>query len=130
MSNQLQRMAKGDKAPSVRRNEFNNAVHQLEQKIYHLHNALLENIYVARYASSNVTNFIKFLMEKGIVVETEYRQFVEEQNKKTRLAEEIRQDTTIDRTEKIARAKANNIPDEWVVEPEEAAKALKSVSAE
>ncbi len=123
MSNKLRRTSKGDKAPSVRRNEFHDAIRSIDQKIYQIHTALVENIYITRYASSSITNFIKFLTDKGIVVEEEYKAFVEEQNKKNTLADEIRADENLSREEKIVKAKENDIPEEWVVDPEQPAQA-------
>ena len=121
MSNKLRRTSKGDKAPAIRRTEFNDAVRGMEQKIYQIHSALVENIYMTRYASSSITNFIKFLTDKGIIVEEEYKAFVEEQTKKGKLADEIRADESLNKEEKIAKAKENDIPEEWVVDPEPAA---------
>ncbi len=118
MSNQLRRTSKGDKAPSVRRNEFNNTIRELEQKIYQLHMALLETNYIARSTSAGVFNLVEFLTKKGIVVEKEYKEFLEEQKKKSQLAEEIRKDEGLNREEKIAKAKKNKIPEDWVVDPE------------
>ncbi len=87
MSNKLRRTSKGDKAPTVRRNEFNNTIRQLEQKIYQLHMALLETSYIARSASGGSFNLVEFLTQKGVVVEEEYKEFLAEQKKKSQLAE-------------------------------------------
>ena len=119
MSNKLRRTGKGDKAPSVRRNEFNNTIRQLEQKIYQLHMAILEVNYVARAASAGVYNIVEFLTKKGIIAEPEYKQFLEEQQKKSQMAEEIRKDESLSREEKIAKAKENDIPEEWVVDAQQ-----------
>ena len=118
MSNKLRRTGKGDKAPAVRRNEFNNTVRQLEQKIYQLHMGLVETSYMVRSTSASIYNFVEFLTKKGVVVKEEYEQFLEEQKQKSNLAEEIRKDGALSREEKIAKAKENDIPESWVVEPE------------
>lgn len=122
MSNKLRRTSKGDKAPAIRRNEFNDVIRHLEQKIYQLHVAIVETNYAARSASVGLYNFVEFLAKKDIIVKDEYKEFVEEQNKKSQLADEIRKDESLDQEQKIAKAKENDIPEDWVVEPEEAAK--------
>ncbi|MFQ5645405.1 MAG: hypothetical protein ACE5GM_00600 [bacterium] len=115
MSNKLRR--KGDKSPSVRVTEFNNRLREVDQKFYQLYMLLQEADQSAKFASSQVYDFMQFCFQKGLVVEEEYKDFVKEQNEKRKTAGEIAKDGQLSDEEKIKKAEEKGIPSEWVVTP-------------
>ena len=125
MSNQLRGMRKGDKSPAVRMEQFRDVVRKVEQ----IEMALVNNIYEDRNISLRLSMFVQFLIEKGVVKEADYREFLQVQQNKMNKAQEIRDNVELSREQKISMAKEQGIPESWVVEPEaqpEAAPAAES----
>jgi len=114
MSNPLRRTRKGDKAPAVRKDEFGEVTKHIQQ----LHYALVNNIYDVRHTNSRIYHLLRFLIKKGIISEPEYTQFLQEEKQKMDLAQTISKDESLSREQKMAKARENDIPEDWVVEPE------------
>jgi hypothetical protein len=129
MSNKLRKTRKGDRHPVVRKDELNMRLAQMEQKLEQLQAVLINTMYTARYASANLNNFISFLIEQKVFTEKDYNAFLEEIKRKSELAQEIVQDKSLTLEQKIAKAKENNIPEEWVKPPEEKAEETPSESS-
>jgi hypothetical protein len=92
----------------------------MEQKIGQLQTLVINSMLTARNASVNLSNLINFLIERGVVSEREYELFIGEIKRKSELAQEIMRDESLSQEEKIAKAKENGIPEEWVKQPGEA----------
>ena len=114
MSNPLRKSRKGDKSPAVRWDEFA----KTEQNIQRLNYALVDTIYNVRHINTRLYHLLRFLLKKGIIAEEEYNQFLQEEKRKLELAQEIAKDESLTREQKIAKAKDNDILEDWVVEPE------------
>ena len=114
MSNPLRKTRKGDKSPAVRWDEFA----KTEQSIQRMNYALINTIYDVRHINTRLYHLLRFLLKKGIIAEEEYNQFLQEEKRKMELAQEIAKDESLSREQKIAKAKENDLPEDWVVEPE------------
>jgi hypothetical protein len=103
-----------------RKDRLNQRINQLEQQLQQLQTVLVNTMYTARFASANLSNFVSFLVERGVFTERDYELFLEEIKRKSELAQEIIKDESLTQEEKIAKAREKDIPEEWVKEPSEA----------
>ncbi len=117
MSNKLRKTQS-----TARKDRTNARLDQLEQQLQQTQTLLVNTMYSTRIASANLGNFINFLLEKKIVTEKDYNLYLQEIKRKSDLAKEIIDDGSLSQEEKIAKAKKEGIPEEWVKEQEEAPK--------
>lgn len=129
MSNRLSRARKGDKRPAVRQDEFVKSIRAMDEKVQRLQYMLMENIYHNRNIETKFNFFVQYLTKKGIIDDKDYKEYLDDINKKMKLAEEITKDESLGPEEKIAKAKQNDIPEEWVIEQKQAPEGTENPAA-
>jgi intergrase/recombinase len=92
----------------------------MDEKVQRLQYMLVENIYHNRNIETRFNFFVQYLTKKGIIDEKDYKEYLDDINKKMKLADEITKDESLSPEEKIAKAKQNDIPEEWVIEQKQA----------
>ncbi len=116
MSNRLSRARKGDKRPAVRQDEFANSIRSMNDKLQQMH---YMSLYQMRNMETRFNFFVEYLTKKGIIEEQDYKDYLEDVDKKMKLAGEISKDESLSEEQRIAKAKENDIPEEWVIEQKE-----------
>lgn len=119
MSNKLRKTSKGGNVAKVTMSHCRQVMGYVQQLFNQLAADHQQTKTVAMDGSIETYNTLCFLKKKGVIDEEEYNAFVIEQDKKVRLAHEIRNDKSLGREGKLAKAKENDIPVKWVVKEEE-----------
>ncbi len=116
MSNLTRKTRKGERSPAVRKDELNAYLNQIDQKMQQLQQLTINAIYAAQGNSAGLGNLINYLIENKVIDKNAYQAYLDEIKRKSKRAQEIQKDKDLSQEEKIAIAKTEDIPVEWVKE--------------